>query len=271
MLTDRRVARSITETSLSNRSDLDPARFKQEIQRLIEAVPPPPAGLERRALEHYAIDHVLLPLEAIGMTGYVAVQEGESTLIASIVAGNVEAGFHWLHLVMRLIEKRYMFYEPLRMSRHAIERCMQRTASRSFEDMHEHLSQAFGSAIPLMTVGVREQWQQCAVPVRDGLFVGSISDGGATWHMDTFISRKNYEPPSRWDNFKGIFPEFPDWSRDERRNINVVGEWMNAQLRKIIEHTTIVSRVPFLKHPYVPGVDRDSGAWAGAPSAVRRK
>ncbi|MGF6985217.1 hypothetical protein QFZ99_004694 [Paraburkholderia atlantica] len=270
MFTNERVARSRTRTFLSERPDLDPARFKQEIQRVVEGVPPPPNVLDREALHRYAIDHILLPLETLGMSGYVYADRDESSLVASIVAGNVDAGFHWLHLVGQLIANRYTFYEPLTMSRHAIERCMQRTGSLTLEDMHEYLCQAFGSAIPLMTVARREHWQQCAVPVRDGLFVGSIGNGGAAWHMDTFIARKAHAQGSRWDRFKNLFPPFPDWSRDERRNIEVVGRWMNAELRRITAHATIVSRVSFLKRPHMPGFDRNAAAWELAPSKAKR-
>jgi hypothetical protein len=270
MLTPLPVARDRTYKALKLRADLDPARLKAEIKRLVEAIPAPPPGLDREGLHQYVDSHLMLPLAELGMNGYIAVEESESTLVSAVVAGNPDVGFTWLHLIMRLVGNRFMFYEPLTISPHAIERCMQRTGSMSLDDMHEYFSQAFGSAIPLMSVGLREGWQQCAAPVRDGVFVGSMGDGDLTWHMDTFISRKAHEPAARWDRFKDLFPAFPDWSHDERRCIEVVGNWMSAQLQTITAHASIVSRVRFLRHPYTPGVDRDAAAWAAAPSKAPR-
>ncbi|MCA8291839.1 hypothetical protein [Burkholderia vietnamiensis] len=271
MLTPLPVARARTFEALELRPDLDPARLKGEITNIVQSVPQPPAGLDREGLHQYVGSRLREPLAALGMNNaYIAVEERESTLVSAVVAGNPNVGFTWLHLFVRLVGNQFMFYEPLTISPHAIERCMQRTGSMSFDDMHEYFSQAFGSAIPLMSVGLREGWQQCAAPVRDGVFVGSIGDGGLTWHMDTFISRKAHEPESRWDRFKGLFPAFPDWPHEDRRCIEVVGNWMNEQLQRITAHAPIASRVRFLRRPYTPGVDRDASAWAASPSKAQR-
>ncbi|TDQ93253.1 hypothetical protein [Paraburkholderia silvatlantica] len=245
MYVDPRVARGITKFFLSDRPELEPESLEKIIHEVCDTAPPRPKNAGRSELCRHAYEHLLLPLENRGFCCVLDIAPEDPILLCSIVGGNKTIGFRWVSLLHTVVSDNYWIVKQLTVKPHAIWRCMQRVGCSEIAGITEPLSLAFGFATPLMTVFEKEGWKQFAIPVREGLFVGKFDEYG--WSLDTYLSRKEHEFGSRWDKFLDLFPDIPQWTQDEVRNL-----WMTEQLTEIGKTGRIVDRCRWLATPYTP-------------------
>jgi hypothetical protein len=251
----------------------DPRMFAEHVERqvddLICSFTRDIKGIPKKRALMRLIDRRIAPaLNRMGINTRV-IQNGEHPdgMLSSYATRSPEHGIHHnahFFLVDNYEQRRFPL---IRITPHALARCMQRNGVMKLEDIETQTWLALHMAPALRSLAKIEGWQQMGIPVGDGIFVGSFNDRGRLT-LSTYFQPMTNGRRSRWAAYKETLGDVPPMNANEARIGDKPKEWVAARVADLLGERPLSERFPFLKEPYEHCEDPLDIRWVAARQAA---